>query len=45
MTHAGIYFRNVRRAMIEQLNEDYVLYLKAGPVNPDVGNRFNLTDT
>lgn len=32
MTHAGIYFRNVRRAMIEQLNEDYVLYLKASGV-------------
>lgn len=32
MTYAGIYFRNVRRAMIEQLNEDYVLYLKASGV-------------
>ena len=26
MTYAGIYFRNVRRSMIEQLNEDYVLF-------------------
>ena len=32
MTYAGIYFRNVRRAMIEQLNEDYVFYLKASGV-------------
>lgn len=29
MSYAGIYFRNVRSAMIEQLNKDYVLYLKA----------------
>ncbi|AVP36113.1 ABC transporter permease [Staphylococcus felis] len=34
MTYAGIYFRNVRRSMIEQLNEDYVLYLKACGVKP-----------
>ena len=27
IAYAGIYFRNVRRSMIEQLNEDYVLYL------------------
>ena len=32
MTYAGIYFRNVRRAMIEQLNEEYVMYLKASGV-------------
>lgn len=32
MTYAGIYFRNVRLAMIEQLNEDYVFYLKASGV-------------
>lgn len=29
IAYAGIYFRNVRRSMIEQLNEDYVLYLRA----------------
>ncbi|PHK50133.1 nickel/cobalt ABC transporter permease [Staphylococcus edaphicus] len=29
MSYAGIYFRNVRSAMIEQLNKDYVVYLKA----------------
>lgn len=34
MAYASIYFRNVRRAMIEQLNEDYVLYLKASGVRP-----------
>ena len=33
MTYAGIYFRNVRRSMIEQLNEDYVLYLNASGVH------------
>ena len=33
ITYAGIYFRNVRRAMIEQLNEDYVLYLRASGVH------------
>lgn len=33
ITYAGIYFRNVRRSMIEQLNEDYVLYLRANGVN------------
>ncbi|MEX2955296.1 nickel/cobalt ABC transporter permease [Staphylococcus pasteuri] len=33
MTYAGIYFRNVRRAMIEQLNEEYVMYLKASGVH------------
>ncbi|MCO0861532.1 nickel/cobalt ABC transporter permease [Staphylococcus pasteuri] len=32
MTYTGIYFRNVRRAMIEQLNEEYVMYLKASGV-------------
>ena len=32
ITYAGIYFRNVRRSMLEQLNEDYVLYLKASGV-------------
>ncbi|MBF0840825.1 ABC transporter permease [Staphylococcus lentus] len=32
LTFAGIYFRNVRRSMIEQLNQDYVLYLKASGV-------------
>ena len=32
ITYAGIYFRNVRRA-IEQLNEDYVLYLRASGVH------------
>lgn len=34
MTYAGIYFRNVRRSMIEQMNEDYVLYLKACGLKP-----------
>ncbi len=33
ITYAGIYFRNVRRAMIEQLNEGYVLYLRASGVH------------
>ena len=33
ITYAGIYFRNVRRAIIEQLNEDYVLYLRASGVH------------
>lgn len=33
INYAGIYFRNVRRAMIEQLNEDYVLYLRASGVH------------
>lgn len=32
IVYAVIYFRNVRRSMIEQLNEDYVLYLKASGV-------------
>ncbi|MGV3245101.1 nickel/cobalt ABC transporter permease [Staphylococcus sp. 11261D007BR] len=34
MTYAGLYFRNVRRSMIEQMNEDYVLYLKACGLKP-----------
>ncbi|WP_069995417.1 nickel/cobalt ABC transporter permease [Staphylococcus caeli] len=29
LSYAGIYFRNVRSSMVEQLNKDYVLYLKA----------------
>ncbi|WP_436938718.1 nickel/cobalt ABC transporter permease [Staphylococcus xylosus] len=29
IAYAGIYFRNIRRSIVEQLNEDYVLYLKA----------------
>lgn len=32
IAYAGIYFRNVRRSMVEQLNEDYVLYLRASGV-------------
>ena len=28
ITYTGFIFRNVRRSMLEQLNEDYVLYLK-----------------
>lgn len=32
IVYAGIHFRNVRRSMIEQLNEDHVLYLKASGV-------------
>ncbi|MDU5112654.1 MAG: ABC transporter permease [Staphylococcus epidermidis] len=32
ITYTGIYFRNVRRSILEQLNEDYVLYLKASGV-------------
>ncbi|MGW7926493.1 nickel/cobalt ABC transporter permease [Staphylococcus xylosus] len=29
IAYAGIYFRNIRRSIVEQLNEDYALYLKA----------------
>ncbi|WP_436938263.1 nickel/cobalt ABC transporter permease [Staphylococcus xylosus] len=32
IAYAGIYFRNIRRSIVEQLNEDYVLYLKASGV-------------
>lgn len=34
IAYAGIYFRNIRRSIVEQLNEDYVLYLKACGVKP-----------
>ncbi|MEB8061369.1 nickel/cobalt ABC transporter permease [Staphylococcus xylosus] len=32
IAYAGIYFRNIRRSIVEQLNEDYVLYLKVSGV-------------
>ncbi|GAA6819385.1 ABC transporter permease [Helicobacter pylori] len=34
IAYAGIYFRTIRRSIVEQLNEDYVLYLKACGVKP-----------
>lgn len=32
IAYAGNYFRNVRSSMVEQLNEDYVLYLRASGI-------------